>query len=303
MSMAAVSGLARRLAEGHQVVTAEVNPPRHAGLDELAAEARRLAGVVDAVNLTDCSRALVRMGSTAAAVVVRDEGVEPVVQLTCRDRNRIALQSELLGLPALGLHNVLLLRGDDPSAGDHPDATPVFDLDGTGLLRAAAGLADEGRLLSGRVVEHGPALFVGAAGDPDRDLQHGRLSLADKVAAGARFVQTQAVFDLERFATWMAQVRHAELHDAASILVGVFVVDTARRAEVLRDKVGMVVPDEVVARLSGAPDPRSEGIAIAVELVDALLATAGVAGVHLYGLEDVEDRVAVVERSSAGRRR
>jgi methylenetetrahydrofolate reductase (NADPH) len=304
------SRLEARLRAGHRVVTAEVSPPRHAGTEVLRAEARTLRGAVDAINVTDGNRAIVRMSPIAAAVVVHREGVEPVVQLTCRDRNRIALQADLLGLPALGLHNVLLLRGDDPSQGDHPDAKPVFDLDGTGLLAAAERMRREGRFLSGGRIAEPPSLFLGAVGDPERDLAAvaaggpgapkadlaGPPGLAAKVAAGADFVQTQVVSDPVRFTRWIDLAGEAGLLDRVAVLPGVFVLDSARRAEFLRDKVpGVVVPDATVARLAGARDQRVEGVAMAVELVGKLLAVDGVRGVHLMGLGPVEDRRAVAE--------
>jgi methylenetetrahydrofolate reductase (NADPH) len=302
---ATATRLEARLRAGHRVVTAELSPPRHAGTGVLRAEARALRGFVDAVNLTDGNRAIVRMSPIAAAVVVHADGVEPVVQLTCRDRNRIALQADLLGLPALGLHNVLLLRGDDPALGDHPDAKPVFDLDGTGLLAAADRMRREGRLLSGGRVAEPPSLFLGAPGDPERDLAAVQASqagtggppvLAAKVAAGADFVQTQVVSDPVRFTRWIDLAGDAGLLDRVAVLAGVFVLDSARRAEFLRDKVpGVVVPDATVARLAGARDERAEGVALAVELVGKLLAVDGVRGVHLMGLGPAEDRCAVVE--------
>jgi methylenetetrahydrofolate reductase (NADPH) len=300
------SRLEARLRAGHRVVTAELSPPRHAGTEALRAAARALRGVVDAVNLTDGNRGIVRMSPIAAAVVVHAEGVEPVVQLTCRDRNRIALQADLLGLPALGLHNVMLLRGDDPTQGDHPDAKPVFDLDGTGLLAAADRLRREGRLLSGALVAEPPSLFLGAPGDPERDLAAAEavgpwpagatpMALAAKVAAGADFVQTQPVFDPARFIRWVDLAGEAGLLDRVAVLAGVFVLDSTRRAEFLRDRVpGVVVPDAAVARLAGARDERAEGLALAVELVGKLLAVDGVRGVHLMGLGPVSDRCTVV---------
>ena len=299
----APSRLARRLRAGQVVVTAEINPPRHAGGDPVRAQARVLRGVVDAANVTDCTRAIVRMSATAAALLVREEGVEPIMEMTCRDRNRIALQSELLGLSALGLHNVLLLTGDDPSGGDHPDAKPVFDLNGTDLLAAADRLRREGTLLAGRQVAHPPVLFLGAAGDPARDLaQPDRMTLAAKAAAGADFVQTQPAFDVDRFAQWVALARDQGLHERLAILAGVFLLDSARRAEFLKTSVpGIVMPDAIPARLAAAADAPAEGVRLAIEQVEQLLAIEGVRGIHLMGIEATEGFAAVVQGSSLAR--
>lgn len=298
----APSRLGRRLQAGHFVVTAEVNPPRHAGGDGVRAEARLLRGAVDAVNLTDCTRGIVRMSSTAAALLVREEGIEPIVQMTCRDRNRIALQSELLGLSALGLPNLLLLTGDDPTQGDHPDAKPVFDLNGTSLL-AAADQMRRGTFLSGRSIPELPFLFLGAAADPERDLaQPDKMPFAEKALAGADFVQTQAVFDVDRFLRWMDLVGAAGLHRRVAILAGIFFLDSAKRAYFLKTKVpGIVMPDATYERMASAKDERAEGLRIAVELVDRLAGIDGVRGVHLMGIDATADLRAVVLNSGLAR--
>jgi 5,10-methylenetetrahydrofolate reductase len=284
------------------VVTAEINPPRHAGADAVRNQARLLAGRVDAVNLTDCTRGIVRMSSTAAALLVREEGIEPIVQMTCRDRNQIALQSELLGLSAIGLHNLLLLTGDDPTQGDHPDAKPVFALNGTALLAAAHELR-QGKLLSGRAISQPPALFLGAAGDPERDLaQPDRMALAEKAAAGVDFVQTQPVFDRDRFLQWMDLVRGAGLHRQVAIIAGVFFLDSARRAEFLRSVPGVVLPDSTYERLAGAEDQQAEGLRLACELVDWLVTVPDVRGVHLMGIEATASMAEIVRRSSLAER-
>jgi len=293
------SRIERRLLAGHVVATAELNPPRHADGETVRGQARLLKGAVDAVNLTDCTRGVVRMSSTAAALLVREEGVEPIVQMTCRDRNRIALQSEVLGLSALGLSNLLLLTGDDPTQGDHPDAKPVFDLNGTSLLAAAHRMRQDGVLLSGRGLPHRPRFFLGAAGDPERDLaQPERLALAEKVEAGVDFVQTQPVFDVERFSRWLDLVRAAGLHRRVAILAGVFLLDSARRADFLRTVPGIVMPEAIQKRLSSAVDEQAEGIRVAIELCDALVGLDGVRGVHLMGIDASAGIRSVIEGSS-----
>jgi methylenetetrahydrofolate reductase (NADPH) len=284
------------------VVTAELNPPRHAGGEAVRAEARLLRGAVDAVNLTDCTRGIVRMSSTAAALLVREEGIEPIVQMTCRDRNRIALQSELLGLSALGLSNVLLLTGDDPTQGDHPDAKPVFELDGTALLAAANRMRREGVLLSGRQLSEPPSLFLGAAADPERDMaQPEKMPFTQKAAAGVDFVQTQPVFDLERFLSWMKLIRAAGLDEKVAILAGLFFLDSARRANFLKKVPGVVLPDATYERLAGARDERAEGLRIAVELAEELASVEGVRGVHLMGIDATADLRAVIDGSVLSR--
>ena len=292
------SRLERRLRTGRLVVTAELNPPRHAGGETVRRQAALLAGAVDAVNLTDCTRGIVRMSATASALLVREQGIEPIVQMTCRDRNQIALQSELLGLSALGLHNVMLLTGDDPTQGDHPQAKPVFDLNGTSLLAAAHGMR-EGKLLAGRALAQPPRLFLGAAGDPERDLANpDRMPLTDKATAGVDFVQTQPAFDLGRFEEWMRLVRSKGLHERVAILAGVFLLDSARRAEFIGAVPGVVLPAEIPARLEAATDPHAVGLEIAVELVNALIQIEGVRGIHIMGVDATADMRLVVERSA-----
>ena len=297
----APSRLARRLRAGQKVVTAEINPPRHAGADVVRRQASTLSGVVDAANVTDCTRGIVRMSATAAALLVREEGVEPIMEMTCRDRNRIALQSELLGLSALGLYNVLLLSGDDPKGGDQPDAKPVFDMNGTELLGIANAMRREGHLMgSDRQMNQPPLLYLGAAGDPERDLkQPDNMTLAAKAASGGDFIQTQPAFDVDRFGQWVALAREKGLTDRLNILAGVFVLDSARRAEFLKTEVpGIVMPDTTIQRLADAADPKAEGIRLAIEQVEALLALDGVRGIHLMGIEATEAFRAVVEGSS-----
>jgi methylenetetrahydrofolate reductase (NADPH) len=300
----APSRLARRLRAGQVVVTAEINPPRHAGGEAVRRQARTLRGVVDAANVTDCTRSIVRMSATAAAILVREEGVEPIMEMTCRDRNRIALQSELLGLSALGLYNVLLLSGDDPKGGDQPEAKPVFDMNGTQLLAVANRLRREGRLMdSDRQMSEPPLLYLGAAGDPERDLkQPDNMTLAAKAESGGDFIQTQPAFDVPRFAQWVALARGQGLTDRLNILAGVFVLDSARRAEFLKESVpGIVMPDATIERLKASADPKAEGIRLAVEQVEQLLAIDGVRGIHLMGIEATEAFRAVIEASSLGR--
>jgi 5,10-methylenetetrahydrofolate reductase len=272
-------------------------------------EARLLHSHVDAVNLTDCTRGIVRMSSVAAACVVKDEGIEPIVQMTCRDRNKIALQSELLGLPALGIHNVLLLTGDDPAQGDHPDARPVFELNGTSLL-AAANQLRHGSLLSDRKIASAPALFLGAAGDPERDLAQSdpaKMPAMEKMAAGVDFLQTQPVFDIERFSTWLATLQQHGITERVFVLAGIFFIDSARRAEFLQKIPGVTMPAWVGERMAAATDEVAEGRRIAIELIDQLMKLPQVRGIHFMGIDANEHLPAILaesglDRASPGRR-
>jgi methylenetetrahydrofolate reductase (NADPH) len=276
--------LFQRLAAGEFVVTAEAGPPRGAG-GGIARTVAPLRGWVDAVNVTDNQAANVRMASWAGSLQALAAGVEPVMQLTCRDRNRIALQSDLLGAAALGIPNVLLMTGDHPTSGDHPDAAPVFDLDGTGLLRAARAMREEGRLLSGRRLDPVPDWFTGAVENPFA--APGRPSaarLAGKVAAGAEFVQTQYVFDPAAFAQWMAEVTGLGLDRQCAILAGVGPVRSLRALDHLAHNVpGVHVPDQVQRRLRAAGPDRvaDEGVALCAELIAEIREIPGVRGIHV----------------------
>jgi len=275
-----LASLASLLHQGEFVVTAELNPPKSAAASVVKRRADLLKGVVDAVNLTDSNRGNVAMAAIPAAVLVRDAGVEPIVQVTGRDRNRIALQADLLGAAALGLPNFLFMTGDDPKQGNHPDAVHVKDLDGTELVRAAASLRD-GKLLNGDEVKQPPRYFIGATASPadpkdvDRTLE--------KIAAGAQFLQTQPVFDPAPFSQWLTEIRKRE-RDVA-ILAGVLVLRSAEQAERLAKVPGITLPDAIRTRLRDAADGEAEGIAIAIETVRALRALPGVNGIHLYAIE------------------
>ena len=278
-------GLRAAIDAGRFVVTAEIGPPRGADPDAIAAKAELLRGWVDAANVTDNQGAHVRLTSLAGSLLAAQAGVEPVMQLTCRDRNRIALQSELIAAGALGVPNVLLLTGDHPVYGDHPDAKAVFDLDSLQLVWTARTLRERGRLLSGRTVEPRPQWLIGAVENPFAPpLRFRAARLGKKVAAGAEFVQTQFVFDVGVFQRWMGEVRDLGLPERCAVIAGVGPIRSLRACEFMRHKVpGIHVPDEVVRRLRGVPADRvaAEGQAICVETVRRLRETAGVAGVHV----------------------
>lgn len=272
------------LASGGFVVTAEITPPRSPDADALLAQAAVLAPVVHAINVTDGAGANVRMSSVAAAAILRRAGYEPIVQATCRDRNRIALQSDLLGAAALGVLNVLALTGDSVAAGEHPDATPVFDMDSRELLQTLAGMRDRGVTLSGKPVEPRPAFFLGAADvcmDPDQAGWSAGPLLA-KIGAGAQFIQTQYCFDPDLVGRHLRRLRDAGLPEQVAYLVGIGPLRSARVARWMRDKLwGTVIPETLVTRLEQSSDPEETGIDICAELLEAFAAIPGVAGAHL----------------------
>lgn len=239
-------------------------------------------GLVDACNVTDCRRALVRMSSLAAAAIVLREGVEPVMQIVLRDRNRIALQSDLLGASALGIRNVLCLWGDPPTAGNEVDAKGVFDLTTEDLISTFRGLRDTGMLRGGGKVDKPPNVFIGAAADPFRGTKEEAFEkLRAKVTAGADFVQTQGVYDVGAFEDWMRLIRKEWLHSHVYILAGIIPLRSAKMARFMIEKIGAVIPRDMLERLEKAPNPKAEGISIAVRTIKAMRKIEGVRGVHI----------------------
>jgi methylenetetrahydrofolate reductase (NADH) len=300
------SRLHAALRRGRFAVTAEIGPPRSASVESIRRKARLLHDWVDAANVTDSQSAVVRLGSLAGSLAVLQEGVDPVMQLQCRDRNRIALQSDLLSASALGIPNVLLLTGDHPRFGDHPDAKPVFDLDSIQLVWTARMLRDQRRLLSGRELGVPPRYFIGAVENPFAPpLRFRAERLGKKVAAGAQFCQTQFIFDVDIFARWMEDVRALGLHERCSILAGVGPVKSLRALEHMRSEVpGMYVPDEVVRRLRGVPSDRvaEEGLRLCAEIVQQVREIPGVAGVHIMAFAWEDAVPEILERAGIGRR-
>jgi methylenetetrahydrofolate reductase (NADPH) len=274
------------LESGGFTVTAEIGPPRGADTEAVRRKVAPLRDWVTAVNITDNQGATARLSSLAGSLAAAAAGVEPIMQLTCRDRNRIALQSELLSASALGIPSVLVMTGDHPRFGDHPDATPVFDLDSVQLLEAARIMRDQGRLLSGRALKPPPSLFLGAVENPSGPAGGSRAAarLGKKIAAGAQFVQTQYVFDPAAFAGWLAQVRDLGLLQRCHILAGVGPIMSLRALSHLERGVpGVHVPAAVARRLRGVPADRmvAEGAALCAETIAALRQIPGVAGVHV----------------------
>jgi 5,10-methylenetetrahydrofolate reductase len=298
MTLRSESRLERLLHEGIFAVTAEVVPPRSGAPDAVRAQARGLVGYADAVNVTDNPTSSAHMSSQAGSAMVAAAGLEPVIQLTCRDRNRIGLTSDLLGAWALGARNVLCLTGDPPSAGDHPEAKEVFDLSVVELIGLTAELRSEGRLLSGAFIESPPRYFIGVADVPLAD-GYSFDRLEQKVEAGADFVQTQIVFDVDAFEAWAEEARTRGVLERMFVLAGVAVPRGPKSARYMRDHLpGVRVPDRVVQDLEDAgPDAEAEGVRLTVEVVARLKAIPGIAGIHVMGLGKM-DPVRRVIRSS-----
>ena len=277
--------LRERLASGGFAVTAEISPPRGASTTEITETAVQLRDWVDAVNVTDNQGSNVRLASWAGSLAVQAAGLDPVMQMTCRDRNRIALQSDLLGASALGIRNILVMTGDHPKFGDHPEAKPVFDLDSAQLLWTLRTMRDQHVLLSGRKLNPAPDCFLGAVENPFAPPVAFRAErLGKKITAGAQFVQTQFVFDVPAFARWMAQVRDLGLHEKCAVLAGVGAVRSVKALDYMRDHVpGVEVPDDTYKRLRAVPPEKTaaEGVKLAAEVVQQVSEIPGVAGVHL----------------------
>ncbi|WP_146801809.1 methylenetetrahydrofolate reductase [Bisbaumannia pacifica] len=291
--------LERVLRAGQFAVTAELAPPDSANPEEVYARARVFDGYVDAMNATDGSGANCHMSSVAMCALLSRRGYETVMQVSCRDRNRIAIQGDVLGGAALGINNILCLTGDGVQVGDHPQAKPVFDLDSMSLLETVAGLRDKQVFASGRALSDPPRVFLGAAENPFVP-PHGFRPhrLAKKIAAGAQFIQTQYCFDLSRFRAFMDQSRDLGLLDKCFILPGVGPLASARTAEWMRRHVpGVHIPDAIIRRLEGARDQRVEGRNICIELIQQLREIEGVSGVHVMAHRQEAYVADIIEKS------
>ena len=305
------SNLERVLASGAFAVTGELGPPQGAEAEDITHKADLLRGAVDAVNITDNQTAIVRMSSIGSAVLVIRAGLEPIVQMTCRDRNRLAIQSDLLGAWALGARNLLCLTGDHQSFGNHPSAKNVHDLDSVQLIQMVRDMRDEGRFQCGDEIKgERPKFFIGGAVNPFGDPFELRpYRLAKKVAAGADFVQTQLIYDMPRFREFMKRVVDMGLHERVHILAGVGPLKSSGMARYMRDQVpGMIVQDEYVSRMTaaiaGIPKEeraarrkawRQEGINICTEQIQEIREIEGVAGVHIMAIEWEEAVRPIVE--------
>jgi methylenetetrahydrofolate reductase (NADPH) len=290
-----LAAFASLLKSGEFVVTAELNPPKSAAAGVVRRRAEALRGVVDAVNVTDSNRSVVAMAAIPAATIVQSAGLEPIVQMTGRDRNRIALQADVLGAAAIGIENFVFMSGDDPKQGNHPDAVYVKDLDGVGLVKMAVGMRDQGRFLSGDEMKEPPKILVGATASPfTKPMEADLTKTLEKIAAGAEFLQTQPVFDLATFSRWLIEVRRGGSREMP-ILAGVLILRSAEQAERLAKVPGVAIGPDVIDRMKKATDGETEGVAIAVEFVKALRSLPGVRGVHLYAIEWPEAVGRVVE--------
>ena len=293
------SRLERVLESGRFAVTAELNPPDSADPQAVYERALVLAEVCDGINATDASGANVHMSSVGICALLTRAGYEPIMQVSCRDRNRIAIQGDLLGAAAMGVRNVLCLTGDGVQTGDQPGAKPVFDLDSISLLRTIRTLRDDGHFLSGRKLEVKPRFFLGGASNPFvPPYDYRPLRMAKKVAAGADFIQTQYCFDVPRLIEFMQSVVDLGLNDLVHILVGVGPLRSARAAEWMRKNVpGVVIPDEIINRLKGVPpsDQQAEGKQICVEIIQQVREIVGVCGVHVMAYRQEELVAEIIE--------
>jgi methylenetetrahydrofolate reductase (NADPH) len=281
--MAVPMTLQEKLAAGRFVITAEVTPPASAARGDFLAKALPLRDVADAVNVTDGAGARPHLAAVTAAAMLVEAGIEPVLQFTCRDRNRIALQSDLIAAAASGVRNLLMLRGDDPSAGDQPDAKPVFDLDPRQLLETARRLRDTGELPSGRKIGGRANFFLGGADNPiDPPPGWEPKSLAGKLAAGAQFVQTQFCMDAGVVRRYVARLAEYGIAGKAALIIGVVPLRSVKSARWIKEKLyGAIIPDALIARLEGAGDPAAEGRRICLDLMRELADIPQVAGAHV----------------------
>jgi 5,10-methylenetetrahydrofolate reductase len=292
------SNLERVLAEGHFAVTSEIGPPKGGSADFVRKTAEQIKGCCDAMNVTDNQTAIVRMSSLAACSILREMGIDAVMQMVTRDRNRLAMQSDILGAVALGIQNLLCLSGDHQKFGNHPTAKNVHDIDSIQLAQMARIMRDEGLFLSGDKISGDVPLFIGCAANPFADPFEFRvLRLAKKINAGADFIQTQAVFDIPRFARWMEMACERELHRQTYILAGIIPMKSAGMARYMKKYVaGLMIPDELVTRMEQASDAKQEGVNIACELIEQIRDIPGVRGIHIMAVAWEEIVPEIVER-------
>ncbi|SMC37191.1 5,10-methylenetetrahydrofolate reductase (ferredoxin) [Desulfocicer vacuolatum DSM 3385] len=300
------SKLERTLEAGHFAFTGEVGPPRGANVEALREKIKPLKGMVDMANVTDNQTAMVRMSSWAASMICLEEGVEPNFQMVCRDRNRLAMQADILGAYAHGLRNMLCLSGDHQTFGDHPQAKGVFDIDSMQLISMVKKMRDEGKFLGGADIDEPPKMFIGAAANPFAEPFEWRVHrLAKKIAAGADYVQTQCIYNMPKMREWVRQANEMGLTDKVHILAGVTPMKSIGMARYMQKKVpGMDVPEELIKRLQGVDKKNvaDEGIKIACEQIEEFKEMKGVAGVHLMAIEwehkvpEIAERAGVLPR-------
>jgi methylenetetrahydrofolate reductase (NADPH) len=302
MNMKASSRLQEILSKGVFAVTAECGPPRGANPEVIRKKGELLKGWVDAVNVTDNQTAIVRMSSIAACAHLLQMGLEPVMQMVTRDRNRIALQSDIMGAYSLGIKNILCLSGDHQSFGSQPDALNVFDIDSMNLIRTVQTMREDGKDMSGFELNAPPSMFIGAAANPFADpFEYRVIRLAKKIDAGADFIQTQCIYNMDRFKEWMKMAREEGLTEKVHILGGVTPLKSAGMAKFMNNKVaGMDVPEALIDRMAGVPKEKAveEGLKICLETIAELREIEGIHGVHIMAIEWEEIVAEIVE--SAG---
>ncbi|MCF8335713.1 MAG: methylenetetrahydrofolate reductase [Bacteroidales bacterium] len=287
------SRLEQVLTSGNFALTGELGPPKSADRETVEKKANLLKDSVDAANITDNQTAIVRMSSWGAGLIAKECGLEPVMQITTRDRNRLAIQSDVIGAAAMGIKNILCISGDHHSFGNHPTSRIVHDIDSVQLIATLKKMRDEKKFESGDEIRNTkkseliePRIFIGAAANPFADPMEFRVvRLAKKINAGADFIQTQVIYDMERFKKWMDEVRDQGLHEKTYILAGITPLKSAKMAQYMKENVsGIAIPDHVVERLSEAEDQKAEGINIAVEQMQELKNMEGISGVHLMAI-------------------
>lgn len=296
------SNLSKLFTSGQFVVSAELGPPKGTDIGVIEKKAAYLKGNVDAVNVTDNQTAVVRMSSIAVAALLVQMGLEPIIQMTCRDRNRLAIQADLLGAWALGIRNVLCLSGDHQSFGNHPTAKNVYDIDSVQLIQMVKGMGDSGQFQCGDPIEgESPAFFVGGAANPFGDPFDFRpLRLGKKTKAGAQFIQTQMIYNVPKFAEYMKRVCDLGLHEKVYVMAGVGPIKSLGAARYMASKVpGMDVPDEIVQRMQDAPKEKrqEEGVQICAEIIQQCREIPGVAGVHIMAIEWEETIPDIIQRT------
>lgn len=286
--------------QGEFVVSGEIGPPKHSNPEIIKEHAQLLKDYVDAANLTDNQTAIVRISSIASAVHTLGEGLEPIVQMTVRDRNRIGIQSDLLGAASLGVKNVLCLSGDHQSFGNHPTSKNVHDLDSIQLVAALKQMRDEKKFVCGEdMKESEPRFLIGAVANPFGDpFEYRVMRLEKKINAGADFIQTQCIFDMERFERWMDMVRERGLHKKTKIVAGLMPLKSHKAARYMQKNVsGMIVPDSIIERMENAEDRKAEGVEICVEQIKHLQKMEGIAGVHIMAVAWEEIIPTIVEKA------
>ena len=295
------STLEKILASGDLAVTSECGPPRGALAQKVRDKAELLRGYVDGVNVTDNQTAMVRMSSLAACILIKQMGLNPILQMVTRDRNRLAMQSDILGAYAHGIDTMLCLSGDHPYFGDHPMAATVHDIDSIQLIQMVKDMRDEGLFQGGDKIDGPPKMFIGAAANPFADPFELRVArLAKKVKAGVDFIQTQCIYNLDKFEKWMEGVRDRGLHEQVHIMAGITPMKSVGMARYMKNKVpGMDVPDEVVKRMGGVPKDKQadEGIKICLETIERLKNVEGVRGFHIMAIEWEQKVPEIMERA------